>query len=212
MTEPPIESGTDGIQPRVPRVGHRMLDFTIATVAIVISLISLGVGFYNARSEQRMVAASSWPFLVYGTQRSGLTNGDKKISLSIANQGVGPARLKSLVVRYHGKPARGVIELLHLCCGLPANTTWDQMVNLGLVQESSAAGVVSPRDSIDLIVLARNQANTAIWDKLMSARLHLSLEACYCSVLDECWTTDLGPTSDPVPVGECVKKDNAYIE
>ena len=51
MTEPPIESGTDGIQPHVPKVGHRMLDFTIATVAIVISLISLGVGFYNARSE-----------------------------------------------------------------------------------------------------------------------------------------------------------------
>src|ERR1700761_6824673 len=208
MTEPPIESGTDGIQPHVPKVGHRMLDFTIATVAIVISLISLGVGFYNARSEQRMVAASSWPFLVYGTSRSGIANGDgdKKISMSIANQGVGPARLKTLVIRYNGKPARGFIELLHLCCGLPANTTWDQMVNLGLVQESRAVGIVAPRDSIELIEIARTPANAAVWDKLVTARLHLSLEACYCSVLDECWTTDLGPTSDPVPVDECVKK------
>ncbi len=212
MTEPPIESGTDGIQPRVPRVGHRMLDFTIATVAIVISLISLGVGFYNARSEQRMVAASSWPFLVYGTARSGIATDDKKVSMSITNQGVGPARLKSLIVRYNGKSARGFIELLHLCCGLPANTTWDQMIGLGLVQESRAVGVIAPRDSIDLIELARNQANAAVWDKLVTARLHLTFEACYCSVLDECWTSDLGPTSDPVPVDECVKKDNAYIE
>lgn len=211
MTEPPIESGTDGIQPRVPRVGHRMLDFTIAAVAIVISLISLGVGFFNARSEQRMVAASSWPFLVYGTARSGDANGDK-LSLNITNQGVGPARLKYLVVRYNGREARGLVELLHLCCGLPPNTSWDQMLKLGLVRESRAVGIVSPRDSIDLVVIVRNQMNTQVWDKLEKARLHLSLEACYCSVLNECWTTNLGPTTDPVPVDECPMKDNGYIE
>ena len=53
---------------------------------------------------------------------------------------------------------------------------------------------------------------TLSFERAGVARLHLSLEACYCSVLDECWTTDLGPTSDPVPVDECVKKADAYIE
>jgi hypothetical protein len=85
MSEPPVESQPDGVQLRPARIGQRWLDLSIAGLAIVISLISLAVGFYNAQSQQRMVAATSWPFLVYHTSRIG-----DRLTLRISNEGVGP--------------------------------------------------------------------------------------------------------------------------
>jgi len=89
MSEPPVEAHPDGVQARPARIGQRWLDLSIAGVAIVISLISLAVGFYNAQSQQRMVAATSWPFLVYNTRQV-----SDRLTLRFQNEGVGPARLK----------------------------------------------------------------------------------------------------------------------
>ena len=79
------------------------------------------------------------------------------------------------------------------------------------MEESRAIGILSPRQSIDLITISRTTQNAAKWDKLDRARLHLTLEACNCWVLGACWTTDLTPTSDPKPVSEC-KSGEGYIE
>lgn len=206
--ELPIEAGVEGIRPHAPASGRRWLDFTIAAVAIVISLVSLGVGFENARTEQQLVAASSWPFLVYNTSTS---QTQTEINMRIVNEGVGPARLKSLIVKYNGQSANGLRDLLHICCGLPKDASWERLRSLGEMQESQAIGILSPRESIDLITIDRIPQNAEMWDRLEQARLHLSLEACYCSVLGACWTTDLTPTSDPKPVDAC-RAGEGYIE
>jgi hypothetical protein len=205
VPELPIEAGVEGIRPHAPASGRRWLDFTIAAVAIVISLVSLGVGFENARTEQQLVAASSWPFLVYNT-----SNVQSQINMRIGNEGVGPARLKSLIVKYNGRSANGLRDLLHICCGLPKDASWERLTASG-VEESRAIGILSPRESIDLITISRTPENAEMWDRLERARLQLSLEACYCSVLGACWTTDLTPTSDPKPVDAC-KAGEGYIE
>ncbi len=204
--ELPIEAGPEGTRPRAPRTGRRWIDFTVATVAIIISLVSLGVGFENARTEQQLVAASSWPFLVYNTAHIG-----NQINMRIINQGVGPARIKSLIVKYNGQSANGLRDLLHICCGLPKGTGWESLINSGHLNESRAIGILSPRESIEWVTIERTPENAAMWDRLVEARLHLSLEACYCSVLGTCWTTDLTPTSDPKPVGQCQPREG-YIE
>jgi len=207
VTEPPIESQTDSVQPRASRVGQRWLDLGIAGVAIVISLFSLAVGFYNAQSQQRMVAATSWPFLSYGTSQV-----SKRLTLEIGNEGVGPARLKSLAVRYHGREANGLAHLLQICCGLPAGPGWAQLNKIGGVTlESRPVGLYRPGQSIPIVVLDRTVANAKIWDRLAQARLHLSFEACYCSVLGDCWTSNLDPVSDPKRVDRC-QAVNGYRE
>lgn len=202
MSELPVESGTDSIEARAPRIGRRRLDLTIASIAIVISLISLGVGYYNAESQQKMVAATSWPFLVYETSRS-LDVEHDRVTLRISNQGVGPARLKSLEVRYGDTQVHGLLELLTVCCGLPAGTDWDGLTRLGLILESRPVGLYRPGDGVDIVVLERTADNAPMWDKLADARLHLAFKACYCSVLGDCWTSDLDPISDPEPVESC---------
>jgi hypothetical protein len=155
MSDPPIEAQPDGVQPRPARVGQRWLDLSIAAVAIVISLISLAVGFYNAQSQQRMVAATSWPFLDYGTMQVG-----KRLTLRISNEGVGPARLKSVIVRYHGREAHGLAELLQICCGLAAGAGSAQLTKIGGVTlESRLTGLYRPGENLPIVVLDRAPTN-----------------------------------------------------
>jgi hypothetical protein len=207
MSEPPVEAQPDGVQSRPARIGQRWLDLSIAGVAIVISLISLAVGFYNAQSQQRMVAATSWPFLDYGTMQVG-----NRLTLRISNEGVGPARLKMLIVRYNGRQARGLAQLLQICCGLPSGTGWAELNKIGGVTwESRPTGLYRPGQNIPIVVLDRTPTNAKIWDALARARLHLSFEACYCSVLNDCWKSDLDPLHDPEPANRC-KPNNGYRE
>jgi hypothetical protein len=200
---PPIDTGADGAQPNQRKSGHRQVDIVVSAAAILISLVSLGVGFLNARSEQRMVAASSWPFLTFSSSRNEIAGQAPLLALRIDNQGVGPARLKSLVMRYRGRPVHGLIELLQSCCGLPGGMTMLRTMGAGVVEENQPVGVYSPREGANFLVLARRQADPAMWERLAAARFDLKFEACYCSVLGECWTSDLRVTSDPTPVSDC---------
>jgi hypothetical protein len=198
MSDPPVETGADGVQPRLKRTHVRWLDFAAAAVAILISVVSLAVSFYNAQSQQRMVAASSWPFLVYNTMEVG-----PKLTLTIENAGVGPARLKTLAVRYHGREVHGFAELLQVCCGL-GRGGWPALEKVGGVTwESRPIGLYRPGDKNNILILDRSAKNAPIWEKLSRARVQLKFEACYCSVLNDCWTSDLDAVSDPKRVDRC---------
>jgi len=195
MSEPPVEAQPDGVQARPARIGQRWLDLSIAGVAIVISLISLAVGFYNAQSQQRMVAATSWPFLVYNTRQV-----SDRLTLRFQNEGVGPARLKTLIVRYHGREAHGFVQFLQICCGLIPSDVGKMG---GIVWESRPTGLYRPGEHLDLLVLDRTATNARIWEKLSHARTQLQFQACYCSVLNDCWTSNLDALTDPKPVSYC---------
>lgn len=197
MSEPPLEAQPDGVQPKPARIGHRWLDLSIAAIAIVISLISLAVGFYNAQSQQRMVAATSWPFLDYGT-----TEFDKRLTLRIGNEGLGPARLEGVIVRYRGHEVHGLAELLTACCGLGPGAGQLRKIG-GVTWQSPPDGLYRPGQSNSIVILDRTPVNAAVWDRLEHARLQLSFEACYCSVLNDCWESDLDPLHDPKPVSRC---------
>lgn len=201
LPEAPLEIASDGIQPTRRKTGHARLDFIVSGAAILISLVSLLVAYLNARNEERMVAASSWPFLVYTTDRNSNVGRVATIKMRIENDGVGPARLKSLVVRYHGRPVHGFVELLQACCGLKRGVAPETLLRLGLMEESRPVGIYSPREGATMLQMSR--VDPALWDKLAIARLHLNFQACYCSVLGECWISDLRSNTDPVPFGHC---------
>ena len=61
-------------------------------------------------------------------------------------------------------------------------------------------GVVAPTvlragDAVNVLSLGRTDANADIWQRLDTARLQIKMRACYCSVFDECWETNLLQTS-----------------
>jgi hypothetical protein len=199
---PPIQVEPEGVKPELRKVGHRWIDLTIALTAIVLSLISLAVAIGNARTQEKMVAAATWPLLQFGT--TNVSDGQRVIRLTVSNTGLGPARVKTAVMRYRGREVEHWPALLAACCG------WSQAIN----EADKAAGGVSyatsrlertilrPGEDVDIMEIRRTEANGAAWDRLDQERFKLEFEACYCSVFDECWRSDL-QSLEPEPVRSC---------
>jgi hypothetical protein len=209
MTEPPLSVHTEGVHPEPRKTGHRLVDFSIAVSAILISLISLAVAIHHGRVQERLVAANSWPFLVWNTSIDQDARG-QRFSIYIANSGVGPAILKGLVVRYRGKPVRGWVELLQECCGLERAATPDPPA-LGFFTGGQAKGVISAGETRTLISLLRLPQNPQLWERLMAARLQLTFDACYCSIVGECWKSDLR-TLEQEHAAQCKSGPEDYRE
>ena len=209
MSEPPVNVSAEGAHAEPRKTGHRVIDFSIALSAILISLISLSVAIHHGRVQERLVAANSWPFLVWNTSLDHDERG-QRFSIYIANSGVGPALLKGLVVRYRNKPVRGWIELLQECCGVERTTRVDPPA-LGFFTGGQPKGVIAPGENRTLISLIRLEQNPQLFERLVAARLELKFEACYCSIVGECWESDLRRL-EPTPREECRAGDDDYLE
>jgi hypothetical protein len=144
----------------------------------------------------RLVAANSWPFLMYGTDNRD-PQGKQRITLKVVNAGVGPARIQTFEVWWRDQPVASADELLQRCC--VANQQLSNDPNLAralhLVIGLIAPGVLRGGDSEEFITLERTDTNADVWEHLNTARLEIKMRACFCSVFDECWVTSLVQTS-----------------
>jgi hypothetical protein len=208
----PLSADADGVRPEPRRTGHRLLDLAIAGSAILISLISLGVAVHLGQVQQRLVAANSWPFLTFESSSSS-ANGEQLVTVGIANDGAGAAILKSIVVSYQGKVIRGWVELLEACCGLPAGLNKEQLAKVGVREESSLIGVLRPREKLAMLTMVLTSDNVQLWQRFSAARGSLTFDACYCSIVGDCWRSDLH-TLDPTPIkpAACKAGPSDYLE
>jgi hypothetical protein len=122
----------------------------------------------------------------------------------------GPALLKGLVVRYAGKPVRGWVELLQECCGVDRQAEVDPP-SLGFFTGGQPKGVIASGEKRMLLSLTRLPQDPQLWECLMAARLALEFEDCYCSIVDECWKSDLRGLQ-PTRVEQCTAGPDDYIE
>jgi len=183
-----------------PHMGHgtgrHWLDLTLALSAMFVSIVSLAVAVHHGNAMDRLVAANSWPFLMYDTDNID-PQGNYRISLKVENVGVGPARIQTFEVWWQGQPVSTAPDLLRHCCmpesKVPIDSSTARSLDLSIGQVASR--VMRPGDTEDFVTLPLKEANAAIWHRLDVARLQLKMRACYCSVFDECWETGLEQTS-----------------
>jgi hypothetical protein len=185
--------------------GIRWVDLIVASSAIFISIVSLVVSIGHGRTmeqlvneNRKMVAGSTMPFLTTeGSQFDSVTH-HPRLRLILKNGGVGPARVDWFEVRYKGVPYSSLAALLHACClsALPKSN-----VIAGALYSSVTGTMISQRESVDFIDLGPG-TDLDLMSALNAARRDITLSACYCSVLDECWQTDFS-SSRPKRVEEC---------
>jgi hypothetical protein len=211
MSEPPVNTRADDVHAEPRKTGHHFVDLTIACSAILISLISLGVAIHHGQVQERLVAANSWPFLRFDFDNSRAEGRGQSVTYSIINSGVGPAVLKSFIVEYDGKRMHGFVELLQACCDMPRVTDIGALLPLGFLGESRPVGVIRARDRVVLFKFMRNPENIAILDGIAAARDRVKFHACYCSIVGECWISDLR-SLDPQPVEACKASPDDYVE
>jgi hypothetical protein len=181
----------------------------IALSAITISVISLFVAVAHGRTEEKLVAASSWPFLVFRSSENGMITREHTLTMRLQNSGVGPARVHSVKVLFDGRAIRDHADLMAQCCGLKT-TDLEEQIKLGLVSQSEVVGVLPAREGVNFLAWRERPGQTLVLKSLNAVLEKLRFEACYCSVLDECWTSDLTPTANPHRVEQCPVDPEAY--
>lgn len=179
----------------IPR--DRRIDLAIAACVVLISLVSLFVAVSANRTQERLLTASVWPSVVFGTS-SASNEGVPQVSIDLLNRGIGPARMRWAEVTWRDAPVRNARELLAACCGQPAEAELDRVFTSGIQRR-----VIGADEWITLLRMPRPEPVTPVWTALEASRLEIALRACYCSVLDDCWLLDSRTDHDPTPVRTC---------
>ena len=194
MADPPVSVDPEGVRPEARKVGTRWIDLIIASAAIILSLISLGVAIGNARTQQKMVAASTWPMPQWSSGNLDPDTGERAVIFRIVNTGAGPALVHHVELTYRGRPMKSAAEFLTACCDW-APERWRDMIRAepagGLMTSTVAGMVLRPGQEMVFLRMKSTEPNAPIFGKLDAARQHVVLEGCYCSVFEECWQGDL---------------------
>jgi hypothetical protein len=188
------------------RTGHRLIDLAVPLSALAVSVISLVVAIHYGRTMRemadanaRLVQANSWPLLQFTTGNANEA-GQPEITLKIENAGVGPAKLISLEI-FLGedriRTPRDLINSLEPAAGRP-------QLSLG-----TTLPMVLRAGNDALILGLKREGQETLWNKLNTARFELRFRACYCSVFDECWVSDLATVS-PQRVEHCAVTPDTF--
>lgn len=186
------------------------IEYAATLGALVVSVISLWVAIATEKANQkmvdanyRMVAAASWPFLQL---RSGNNDeGRRRITLTMENAGIGPAKIQTFEVFWRGKAYGSSTALLKACCSTTDPATWS-------ADTAPVAGsVLRAGGERPVLGLNPTPATEAMWKTFDHVRLReLTYRACYCSVFDECWIGDLTKLHAR-PVAACPKIGRAHV-
>src|SRR5262249_25433681 len=142
-----------------------------------------------AEANARLVSANSWPLLQKYYSDTG-PNGERVTRLLVANNGVGPAKVETLELFWKGRPLRNAHELLEGCCRGKEEDAW-KAANDPLEISTVQGYILRPGSTIDIYSLPQNSATEVVAKALRETLGQVSARACYCSVFDECWISDL---------------------
>lgn len=208
MEEPPVLPAP--AEP--PRHVRDWFGMIVSVAALLTSAVSIVLAVQNSDSMNRLVQANSWPYLQFTTGNVG-DDGSRVITAALSNAGIGPLKIESFVISYSGEEAGDILALLRACClaeGAAIETGAQFSAEVGEVVTANPTGVVlRPGDELVVFSLPLAGADPDVWAKLDSARFEIDLRACYCSVFDECWTTDFSSVKK-TPAKVCRPEANSW--
>jgi hypothetical protein len=196
--------------PDVPEPPHRThkasnlprwLEWTTAISALVISICSIGIAVYNAGIESRLLKANSYPYLATGFNDAN-PGGPDRVSIELLNHGVGPADERSLRIKLGDHYVRDVKSLIREAVG-PAEAD-EAVAELKDVHDNEPTRFVASKDHVVVFQIDKTPQNARLWELFDQElnRKRVTVDVCYCSVFEECWTVlDFVHT----PVKACVR-------
>jgi len=161
--------------------------------AVVVSAVSLIISVLGNRTQERLLAASVWPFLSFTSGNRSDDGQQKVIAIRVENSGNGPARIRRFELEYDHHPFASAGTLLDQCCDYrPTN----------LITSPVVGRVLRPGEQVTFLQVAPTPESADGWKRLDQARFRFVYSACYCSTLNECWTVR-SDRDDPAPVPAC---------
>jgi hypothetical protein len=184
--------------------GHRWLDVALGVSAVVISVVSLFLAIQHGRVMERMLEASTWPYVVI--DHSNASPGDRHLELSIINKGVGPAKIDSLEVFYNGAAQSDSGSLLRAILKPP-----DPHRHLPVVISDIVDSVLSAKEQVNFVTVEAKEYSPEEYARIDAAFKELAYRACFCSVFDECSVIDTRVALRPVAVKSCQVPNKPFL-
>jgi hypothetical protein len=182
----------------------RWLDITLGVAATIVSLVSLWLGLHSAHSMEKLVAANSYPYLERMSSMSskdpmpGTDRLRKVVEYQLVNNGVGPARVEWVEMRFKDKPVANLSDLLDACCAGMAQTSG------GINRRVNIEGtLIRPGTGVPLFTWTEQVEPNPAFEALHKQMGYVKWKACYCSVFDECYLRGGNDSLKPEPVKEC---------
>jgi hypothetical protein len=176
----------------------------IGLPALLISLVVAYGTYVQAGATQRMQQAATWPYLAYDSSNY-TTDGKHRINMTLTNNGVGPALLGPMEVRYGGRAMRTPQELLAACCGYKKG----ESMQFATTPPTNVA--LRPGEQIAFFDMPDIPVNARMIESLERERWNIRVRSCYCSIFEECWIIE-GVQAKPQPVSQCPSNWTVYRE
>lgn len=184
--------------------GIKWFDAAITLSVLMVSIASLVIALHTGSTMEqlvhenaRLVRASSTPLLSFSTGNA-VGDGKARISFNLSNNGSGPARLVWFQLHYQGRTPVNILELVRAAGGsVPLVRSQSRPLVRSIIsagEERTFIGWDKPADAAS--------PDGQAWTKLEAARWNVKVEACYCSLLDECWLSSLNGDV-PKQVAQC---------
>ena len=181
----------------------RGFELLVGAGVLLISLVSLFVAVSANRTQERLLAASVWPHLMFGTGNVDAA-GAEAITLDLINRGVGPARVRWVELTHDGVPIADAAGLLRQCCGVPSSAVADIAFTTSRLNRRT----IGADEWVVFFRMPRVGNPQPMWETLDRELAGVRLRACYCSVLDDCWMLD-SRRDEPAPMAQCPTLDTA---
>jgi hypothetical protein len=188
MTEP--SQSPDPSQTKATAVvRQRDADFWIALSALVVSALAMLSSLLQVSLLRSQERALVWPHV--SARPSYSAQGFRFVA---KNKGLGPALVRNVTLKVDGKPVENWQGVIGVMLGDNAKAYgWDK------VQVNELADtILDASESVNLFGIG--------WDPTTSAAFQsgnrISVEICYCSVLDDCWISQTG--LDHMRVSRCL--------
>lgn len=183
--------------------GIRWFDVVMALGVLCLSAGSLYVAFHTGHTMEKLVAqnerlvqAQSMPMLQY--QHGNVNDAsERSLDFTITNVGSGPARIVWVKLKSDGREFtdwQAFVNSLDTGTGdqITLLTTFIAQTTLSAGEERMVLSWAYPE----------GEGAQSQWRRLDSARFEATAEGCYCSVFDQCWTSNM--TADiPQEVTSC---------
>lgn len=172
-------------------------DTVVAICALLMSTITAGAMVYQTRVLQDQFSATVWPYLGVNEYY-----GERNLELHVANEGVGPALIRSAQLMVDGKPQPGwTASFFKTVFGS------NLLLGKGPLQDESidASTAIRSGDALTLLKVGNLRPGIVI----ASLKHDVTLRFCYCSINERCWKLIASSRSQqasiPVSVPVCTE-------
>lgn len=180
------------------------LDLIIAVCALLISTLAAGASFWQARVLQEQLGAQVWPYVSISENFTG-----DSASIAIANNGLGPAILRSATAAVNGVPESNFIDILHAVLGPHIVRRNGRRANINISISSGGPGSVLRAGQS---TVAFGMVSKAYAVPFARSFTRMDFRICYCAIVPgKCWLSDSASTQDPKPVSACPEIRNDLL-